>query len=848
MTKQPATASAGPEAAQATNTTLGRVDLMPFEAMLCASLSRFFSFKAHSFFFPHPEENQDRQPEYLPDEEKLFVPLKNAEGYLLGVFVARGVPPEEAGAVLPLLPALTLTCLENLQLYKQSRIEPVSGLLNRRNFLYAMAQELEGLRSVLEESPGKADSNSARVSRRSGQFSLMAIRLGGLAMVVREEGYVRTDTLVGVLGEALKEMAPQVALPGRSGDYEFALLLPGCSLQACEELGAKIATRLAQAHIKNPLTGQKIRISPAVGFINCPRDLDGLERQESAEQARQLLRRARLAAAIAGMNARPELPPEVVSGAKLSQPETPSPVMAYSHILRKGGRVLSLRPLSRLVVSLGRTAGARPGQLFTVWGYTLDERTLKRRYKADIMLIEVYEGEALAEIIHSDDASFPPEAGDFLLLGIAQENSRRSAFYPDDQPEVQNKLDDTAEAMQSGTSDSVGVDFLPRWSLMREKHDSFAMILGRFSLLQPESGSSKPDAQIETATEDSLGSRWESLIIQALQKSRTALGPEVLAGRFALNSLIFFLPNPVLANPDRKSLGEALQELGQELATNLGLDSAFGIAPHPFLDFHKADSLENAKKALEYAQLLPKPHIGLLDSLALNISADRKSSLGDQLGAIQEYRQALLCAPDNILAWNSLGVVLAGLGQYKEARESLEEALSRVPDDHNTLYNLGNLQQSRRDFAGAQDFYLRCLGLEPENVFTLYRLGQLAEQQEKFGEAEEYYCKAAGFPGGAAMTRRSLARLSISQGRIEEAREDLHEALVQNPYDALAMQILAGLYLDAGEDPAVAESLARQSATLRPDLRSAWLELARALEAGGKKDAAREALIRAGEL
>jgi predicted Zn-dependent protease len=88
----------------------------------------------------------------------------------------------------------------------------------------------------------------------------------------------------------------------------------------------------------------------------------------------------------------------------------------------------------------------------------------------------------------------------------------------------------------------------------------------------------------------------------------------------------------------------------------------------------------------------------------------------------------------------------------------------------------------------------------------------------------------------------------MRQGRLEEAREELHDALAHNPYDAIALQLLAGLYLDAGEDAAVAESLARQSVALRPDLRASWLELARALEASGKKRDAREALIRAGQM
>ena len=116
------------------------------------------------------------------------------------------------------------------------------------------------------------------------------------------------------------------------------------------------------------------------------------------------------------------------------------------------------------------------------------------------------------------------------------------------------------------------------------------------------------------------------------------------------------------------------------------------------------------------------------------------------------------------------------------------------------------------------------------------------------GGAEAYNGLALVLGGGRLLVPRCLAKLAIREGGLDDAREELHEALLINPNDAIALQLLAGLYLDAGEDPRVAESLARQSAALRPDLRAAWLELARALEAVGKKAEAREALMKSGEL
>lgn len=77
-----------------------------------------------------------------------------------------------------------------------------------------------------------------------------------------------------------------------------------------------------------------------------------------------------------------------------------------------------------------------------------------------------------------------------------------------------------------------------------------------------------------------------------------------------------------------------------------------------------------------------------------------------------------------------------------------------------------------------------------------------------------------------------------------EARELLHEALVRNPQDAASMLLLANIYLDSNEDPAMAELLARKSAGLH-DKPEAWETLARALRKLGREEEARVAEAKA---
>jgi predicted Zn-dependent protease len=93
---------------------------------------------------------------------------------------------------------------------------------------------------------------------------------------------------------------------------------------------------------------------------------------------------------------------------------------------------------------------------------------------------------------------------------------------------------------------------------------------------------------------------------------------------------------------------------------------------------------------------------------------------------------------------------------------------------------------------------------------------------------------------------RHMARLSVKRKDPEAAREYLHQALVHDPKDAFSLSLMARLYLDGGEDPAIAEAMARQSVALRPERTEFWGVLARALAAQGRDEEAKEALSRAG--
>ncbi|MDR1685426.1 MAG: diguanylate cyclase [Desulfovibrio sp.] len=884
---------------------LTRRDLMFFERRLRDTAAALFSFKSHSLHFPRTRE--ECAPVWLEREKKLLLPLPDAEGGCLGVFTAGGVNKSPA-RLLPLWPALSSLVRDNLLLYKRSITDPVTGLFTRHYLLRCLERELETLRDPARLSPtaDAADPQGEQIrgakeeaerrdppeaapdalpgarppadvragTRRDdgapARFStgILVVRLAALRDVVREYGYAFADDLMTALADCLTATCPEQALAARTGDSEFAVLLPAASPAACRGLSAALVRAMRLVALPHPKLREQIGIDLSIGYAVYPQDMAGdVFALPAAEQARIVLRKARLASALAGEH--------TSSHPGRADPEG---VTGFGRILAEGGRVLECLPMSAIIISLGANAHAAEGQRFSVWsarfpGGDAHGRPRSPLYKGEAAIMEVYEDVSRAEVIHLGEPTWDIEPGDLLLLLPDEQGSRAGSGSRGPDPET--------GLLRHG-------EFLARWAEERDRASSFALTLLRLAPKNSAAAHNSPDdgAPDDPATETAHAGfpliHPEACMAEAARICRERFGPEAVGGRYSLNSLIFYHPfrdgdrsarsgaaaNGTPPRPSGTDAGGAplphsgadrasltpetgpdtsaqspearlnalvarCAEAVTEIERRLNLDAAAGIAPHPYLEFRKADALENSRKALEYALLLPEPHVGLLDSQALNISADKRFIRGDTFGAVREYQAALLADENNGTAWNSLGVCLAGLSRHAEAETYFARALECKPSDAMVLYNLGYMHQSAGRADEARRCFQECLNADPGHLFALIRLGRLAESAGDAAGAGEFYSRAARLPGGESPTRRHFARLCIAEGKTDEAREHLHEALIYDPGDAAAMALLAGLFLDAGEDPEIALSLARSSVSLRPDLKSARAQLARALEAAG---------------
>lgn len=789
--------------------TLTREQLMEMEGLLCAQMASLFSFTGHALYFPTDAVPDD--PQLLPAERKLLLPLRRGER-LLGVFMLHGVRAREVRPLLPSLTAIAGLCLDSMAAAHALRTDAVTGLATEAALFTRMEENGERVRNHLQ---GAGTEDGALVPLHRLCMGLVLVRVGNGPDVTRKAGYALARQYLCALADACRADLPAHVLAARVGRWDFALLLSTNGRGACHALAARTLARMEKVR---PPSG--VTVSLCAGHALYPQDMQGAELPLAMfEQVRLYLERARLAAAVAGR-----------AGGVGAQ----NRIMPFARILQDGGLVLETLPLGRLRLSLGRQAKACEGMRFAVWGCENGKRT---RNKGEVVLLRAQDTESVAEILHLADAACRPESGDRLTL---VEQPSILASTPDATSAATPMPVDGAQAVaphafggaaaDNATGDSLcgHGDFLKEFARQTEHAPCFTLVLLRLENVGGE--------------ESNLG------LPKALAAWRAAFADTEqppLAGSYGSNSLIF-----LHTGKEAATLVPAYEALCARVAAQ-GQPCAAGLAGYPFLQYRRAEMPDCALKALEYALLLSAPHVGVCNSLALNISADRRYSLGDIFGAVEEFKLALLADKNNAMAWNSLGVCMAALKRPHEARRHFLEALRHQPDAATMVqiyYNLGTVCRSLDERRAAARYFRQCVKLCPNHQFAHIRLGQLCEQGGRRSEARRYYERAAAIEDANAqaprVAHRHLARVAARQRRGGEARELLHEALVRNPADADSMLLLAKSYLENNEDPSVAEMLAGKSAALR-DRPEAWQTLARALRALGRDEEARQAETRA---
>ncbi len=781
-------------------TNLERSDLIEFEGELVHALKKILSFSSHSLYFPTAHNTPD-EIQWISRERTLLIPL-SFDNKTLGVFMARGIKAREVRRLLPSLPVLATFCLEHLLCIKQSRSDELTGLARMSRLLLRMEHDAEMVRTPMVASADKEYQNPSY----KACMGLIVIKCPTLQTLASEFGYMIINKAISAWGKSIQENLPKQVLAARSAENECTILVPAATPTACTKLAQEILTRVNKLQLTHDQSKRLIKIQSVAGFALYPQDMENKRMSlPMSEQAHHLLYKARLAADIAFE--------------RNIYHQASSNIIHYAKIINNGGLIRDILPHGQILTNLGSHMGGQEGQCYSVW----DKHN---NCKGEVVLTDVKPTHAVAEAMLHDPAH-SWQQGDSLQLEHAHIQQL------DNKQKQENIKSDTTQNNEPLLSHNA---FLNRLTRERESKASFAMALLR---LKPKNGEIFGHEQ-----EKSMQTLFELCTKAHTKQHDNKISPPTLCGKYGQTSLILFYPTKTA-----KDLHDFYVHLVQKAAEK-GLQVAVGIAAYPYLQCSKGDIVEYCHKALELALLLPSPQVGIMGSLALNISADQHYSRGNIFEAVEEYKLALLDDANNAMAWNSLGVCMAALARHSEAKQYFKEALKlwkkHPPTEQNnneytsTLYNLGTLCQNLKELRSAARYFRQCIKNNNEHYFAHIRLGQLSESSGKYRQARQYFSIAASYEdvhkeyGG--MARRHLARVALRQRKDSEARELIHEAILRNPQDAIALCMLAKLYLDSGEDPSMSEMLARKSVGLRPEYTPAWQVLALSLRALGRED------------
>lgn len=828
-------------------------DLVELAPILLNRLRQFLQFTNYKLYFPRKE--VATSPEWLEEEKTLLLPLIRYKQVLAmlaleNVELAKNLDfnqkleatesieieaseieaiATEATAtkteqnsteqktkdltyILPLLPKILDLTLEFMQYLNFSRLDLHTGLFNEHSLYSRLEAEVEQIKNKLKP-VGEMGDLSASPPWHRLCLGIVFIRLENARNIAANVGFQTSDSLMLKTAKAIKAIVEEhksnICL-ARIGRFSFAALLPAITGRADCQRWAELATEsIAKISVKHPLNDKIIRPKVGLGYAIYPQDMAGAELGLShSEQFHILMERARLAA-------------------RLASQRNSGSIMPFARILQNGGTILEILNLGRLRITLGKQAKAKEGQRFSVWD------SISGQYRGEVVLLQINDQDSIAQTVHLADSAKPLEIGCRLAL-IAQDK------FKDKLLAKQQKTLNAEEANQAEIADSLPAlnygEFLNLFATAIEKEENFSISILR--LTQNEELSQNLSSFLEIFKNTSYLSEKER--------------ENILIGQYGENGLIFYQPK--LKQAKVLQIWQQLcQDFSQKFA-NQPPEFGIGVASYPFLRYYKAEMPECALKALEYALLLPYPHIGECNSLAINISADRRYSLGDIFGAIEEYKLALLADPSNVLSWNSLGTCYAALGRHYDSQRYFNEALQRANDEQQiaqTHYNLGTVALQLHEKNNALQHFQQCIQSDPQHLYALIRIGQLHEDNLEYDLAKEYYEKAAilenNDEANSGLAQRCLAKLASRQNNEGEAQELLHDALLRNPADTSAMLMLAKIHLEDGTDPSVAEALARKSLNIRDDSQG-WQILARALYAQGKEEEARMADARASML
>ncbi|MDX6631252.1 MAG: hypothetical protein QOH00_3498 [Gaiellales bacterium] len=145
--------------------------------------------------------------------------------------------------------------IENARLHrliqKQAKTDPLTQLLNRREFEEQLAREVE------------------RAQRFGTPVGLVVLDLDDFKLINDRFGHLAGDGVLKEAARAIRQVTREIDQPARWGGEEFAVILPHTGLDGAARLAERLRQAIAERQIPTP-DGRSVRVTASFGVAALP--------------------------------------------------------------------------------------------------------------------------------------------------------------------------------------------------------------------------------------------------------------------------------------------------------------------------------------------------------------------------------------------------------------------------------------------------------------------------------------------------------------------------------------------------------------------------------------------------
>jgi len=167
--------------------------------------------------------------------------------------------------------------------------------------------------------------------------------------------------------------------------------------------------------------------------------------------------------------------------------------------------------------------------------------------------------------------------------------------------------------------------------------------------------------------------------------------------------------------------------------------------------------------------------------------------------AVKAYNQALQIDPENPVAWNNKGLILAVAGNFDEALKCHMKAVELDSGHVDAISNVGMAHTKLENYDEAMKWYDKALALDQNHETTWNNKGNLLSKLERYEEAMKCYDRALQINPNymAAMNNKAVELIHIKN--YDEALALLNQVLKSRPLFAEGWYVKGKAYIGMKE-------------------------------------------------